>query len=54
MGKNTNYFGQPVFQQATKLIKKTDVVSIAQEFKADRYTKKLDSRRNTLLILSVI
>ena len=51
MGKDTNYFGQPVFQQATKLIKKTDVVSIAQEFKADRYTKKLDTYNQLMIML---
>ena len=40
MGKDTNYFGQPVFAQAVKFVKKSDVNGIISKFKSDRYTKR--------------
>ena len=51
MGKITKYFGQPVFQQATKFIKKSEVVKIASDNKSDRYTKRFDTYNHLMIML---
>ncbi|MBO7125047.1 MAG: DUF4372 domain-containing protein, partial [Bacteroidales bacterium] len=51
MGKDTNYFGQPVFAQAVKFVKKSDVNGIISKFKSDRYAKKIDTYNHLMIML---
>ena len=51
MGKDTKYFGQPVFAQAINFIKKSDVNGIASKFKSDYYTKKFDTYNHLMIML---
>jgi len=54
MGKDPNFSGQPIFSQLLGLIEKRKIDRIAQEHRADRYTKKFDTYSHLVTMLYCI
>lgn len=51
MAKDPNFIGQPIFSQLLSLIKKQNVVEVARQYNADRYTKKFDTHGHLVTML---
>lgn len=54
MAKDPNFIGQPIFSQLLSLIKKQNVVEVARQYNADRYTKKFDTHGHLVTMLYCI
>lgn len=54
MDKNTVNTGIPVFGRIIKLLNKKEILSIASELNADRYTKRLDSYQHLVIYLYAV
>jgi len=53
MGKNTNFSGQPIFNQVIKFIDKGEIKKIAREHGAERYVKKFTTYNHIIVMLFV-
>ncbi len=53
MGKNTNFSGQPIFNQLIKFIDKPEIKKIAKEQGAERYVKKFSTYNHLIVMLFV-
>ncbi|MDA3882472.1 MAG: IS4 family transposase [Bacteroidales bacterium] len=53
MGKNTNFSGQPIFNQLLKFIDKQEIRKIAQMHNAERYVKKFTTYHHVVVMLFV-
>ena len=51
MNKSTFFTGQPIFTQLLKFIPKDSVLSIAQQFSADRYSKRFNTYEHLVTLL---
>jgi len=51
MGKNTNFSGQPIFNQLLKFIDKKEVKKIAKHHEAERYVKKFTTYHHVVVML---
>jgi hypothetical protein len=53
MSKNTNFNGQPIFNQLIKFIDKNEIRRIAKEHGSDRYVKKFTTYNHVIVMLFV-
>ncbi len=53
MGKNTNFSGQPIFNQLIKFIDKTEIRKIAKAHCSERYVKKFSTYNHLIVMLFV-
>jgi len=53
MGKNTNFSGQPIFNQLIKFIDKGDIRKIGRQHQAERYVKKFTTYNHLIVMLFV-
>lgn len=53
MGKNTNFSGQPIFNQLIKFIDKGEIRKIASKHGAERYVKKFTTYNHAIVMLFV-
>ena len=53
MSKNTNFNGQPIFNQLLSFISKSDIKAIAKRHKAERYVKKFTTYNHVVVMLFV-
>jgi hypothetical protein len=53
MGKNTNFSGQPIFNQLLKFIDKSEIKKIAKKHCAERYVKKFTTYNHVIVMLFV-
>ncbi len=53
MGKNTNFSGQPIFNQLLKFIDKSEVRKIATKYGSERYVKKFTTYNHLVVMLFV-
>ena len=53
MSKSTNFSGQPVFNQLLSFLDKTEIKSIGQKHKAERYVKKFNTYNHVVVMLFV-
>lgn len=53
MGKNTNFSGQPIFNQLIKFIDKPEIRKIAKQHRAERYVKKFSTYNHVIVMLFV-
>ena len=53
MGKNTNFSGQPIFNQLLKFIDKAEIRQIAKEHDSERYVKKFTTYNHLIVMLFV-
>ena len=51
MGKGTTNSGIPVFGEIVKLLEKQRITTLADEMKANRYTKRLDAYQHLIIML---
>lgn len=51
MGKNTHFFGQPVFSQLLSLVDKTVLSQVRSKHRSDRYYKKFDTWQHLVTML---
>jgi hypothetical protein len=51
MNKSTFFSGQPIFTQLLKFIPKDSIFSIAQQFSADRYSKRFNTYEHLVTLL---
>jgi hypothetical protein len=51
MGKNTHFFGQPVFSQLLSLVDKTILSQVRSKHHSDRYYKKFDTWQHLVTML---
>lgn len=51
MGKNTNFSGQPIFNQLISFLSKSEIKRIAQKHTAERYVKKFDTYSHLIVML---
>lgn len=54
MGKSSFFTGQPIFGQLLQLIPRSQVTSLARQYKADRYCKKFDSYAHLVSLLYAV
>jgi hypothetical protein len=53
MGKNTNFSGQPVFNQLLSFLDKTEIKAIGKKHHAERYVKKFNTYNHVVVMLFV-
>src|SRR5690554_7595624 len=53
MGKNTNFSGQPIFNQLLTFIDKSEIRKIAKHHDAERYVKKFTTYHHVVVMLFV-
>lgn len=53
MGKNTNFNGQPIFNQLLKFIDKSEIRKIAKKHSSERYVKKFTTYNHLVIMLFV-
>lgn len=53
MSKNTNFSGQPIFNQLLSFISKSDIQAIAKRHRAERYVKKFTTYNHLVVMLFV-
>lgn len=53
MGKNTNFSGQPIFNQLLKFIDKSEIRKIAKKHGSERYVKKFTTYNHLVIMLFV-
>ena len=53
MSKNTNFNGQPIFNQLLSFISKSDIQAIAKQHNAERYVKKFTTYNHVVVMLFV-
>lgn len=53
MSKNTNFIGQPIFNQLLTFISKSDIQAIAKRHKAEYYIKKFTTYNHVVVMLFV-
>ena len=53
MSKNTNFSGQPIFNQLLSFIEKSEIKSIAKVHNAERYVKKFNTYNHVVVMLFV-
>ena len=53
MSKNTNFIGQPIFNQLLTFISKSDIQAIAKRHKAEHYVKKFTTYNHVVVMLFV-
>ena len=51
MSKSTFFSGQPIFTQLLKFVSKEDVICIAQQHQADKYSKRFNTYEHFVTIL---
>jgi hypothetical protein len=51
MGKNTNFTGQPIYNQLISLLNKSEIKQIACKQSAERYVKKFDTYSHLMVML---
>jgi hypothetical protein len=51
MNKSTFFSGQPIFTQLLKFVSKEDVIRIAQQHQADRYSKRFNTYEHLVTML---
>jgi hypothetical protein len=52
MGKNTNFNGQPIFNQLLSFIDKSEIRKIARKHGSERYVKKFTTY-NHLIVMQI-
>ncbi len=53
MGKNSNFSGQPIFNELLKFIDKSDIRKIAKKHNAEKYVKKFTTYNHLVVMLFV-
>jgi hypothetical protein len=51
MGKNTYFFGQPIFSQLLSFVDKTVLSQVKSKHQSDRYYKKFDTWQHLVTML---
>ncbi len=54
MGKNTNFNGQPIFNQLLTFIDKSEIRKIAKKHGSERYVKKFTTHNHLIVMLFVV
>jgi len=54
MGKNTNFNGQPIFNQLLTFIDKSEIRKIAKQHGSERYVKKFTTYNHLVVMLFVV
>lgn len=54
MGKNTNFNGQPIFNQLLTFIDKSEIRKIAKQHESERYVKKFTTYNHLVVMLFVV
>ena len=54
MGKNTNFSGQPIFNQLLTFIDKSEIRNIAKKQGSERYVKKFTTYNHLVVMLFVV
>lgn len=51
MGKNSNFFGQPIFSQLIDLLDPLKIAKRSKEYRSDHYCKRFDTFQHTITML---
>ena len=54
MGKSTHFIGQPMYNQALKLLDKSKILRISREKGGERYTKRFDGWTHLVVMLYAV